>query len=80
MFISVQNNDEIVRRVKWYLIICLEILRHLKGSLSEKLLGMVIRFPIPKLAGGAAPAGTTFQPVWLAPSSLLALQRPLHPR
>lgn len=45
MSISVQSNDEVVRQVKWYLIICLEILTHLKVSLSEKSLWMAMRVP-----------------------------------
>lgn len=52
-----------MRRVKWDLIICLEILMPLKGSLSEKLLWMAISFPVPKHAMGAAPAGAAFQQV-----------------
>lgn len=36
---------EIDRQLKWYLIICLEILTHLKDSLSQKSLWMAIRVP-----------------------------------
>ena len=43
MSVLIENNDEIVRRAKWYLIICLETLTLLKGFLSENSLWTALR-------------------------------------
>lgn len=54
MSASIPNNDKIVRQAKWYLIICLEILTHLKGFHCGWHLGC----PDPEHAVGVGPTGT----------------------
>lgn len=56
MSVSVQKNDEVVRQVKWYLIIGLEVLTHLRVSLSEKSLWMALRAPNSQTCCRVAPS------------------------